>query len=167
MEQSGLLYVMAGAVVVAAVALIAQAILLIGIYQANRKMREQMASLSAKAEPALESARKLLDESRRNLAEISGKTAEVLDLSRQQLHRLDEVLRDAATRSRAQMERIELVLDDVISRFQDTVTLVENGIVRPIRHLNGLAAGVRAAFAALAGPKTTVAQASHDDEMFI
>ncbi len=167
MDQSSLLYVMAGAIVVAAAGVVVQAILLAAMYAANRRMREQVAALAARAEPALESSQKLLEDLRRSVSELSAKTAEVLDLSRQQLYRVDEILRDAAVRSRAQMERIELVLDDVITRFQDTATLVENGIVRPIRHLNGLVAGVRAAIAALAGARTTVAQATHDEEMFI
>ncbi|MCS7314567.1 MAG: hypothetical protein RMI94_14700 [Bryobacterales bacterium] len=167
MDQSSLLYVMAVAIGVVALAVLAQAVFLAGIYVSNRKLRQQVRALTLKAEPTLESAQKLLEELRRSVAELSGKTAEVLDLSRQQLHRVDEVLREAAVRSRAQMERIELVLDDVVTRFQETTALVENGIIRPIRHLNGLAAGVRAAVAALVGARTTVAEATHDEEMFI
>lgn len=167
MEQSTLIYVMVGAVVVAAAAVVVQAVLLVGLFVFNRRMREQVAGLAAKVEPVLESAQKLLEDLRSSVTEISGRTVEVLDLSRRQLHHVDEVLRDAASRSRAQMERIELVLDDVITRFEQTATLVENGIVRPIRHINGVAAALRAAIAALAGARTTVAQATHDEEMFI
>jgi ferritin-like metal-binding protein YciE len=167
MDQSSLITVLTWAVVVAAMAIILQAILLAGVYRANKKMKEQMAALAGKAEPALESAHKLLEDTRRTVNELSARTAEVLELSRKQLTRLDEVLTEAASRSRVQMERIEMVLDDVISRFQETTALVQNGIIRPIRHINGLAAGIRAAIAALAGAKTTVAQATHDEEMFI
>ncbi len=167
MEQSTLIYVMVGAVVVAAAAVVVQAVLLVSLFVSNRKMREQVAGLAAKVEPVLESAQKLLEDLRSSVTELSGRTVEVLDLSRRQLHQVDEVLRDAASRSRAQMERIELVLDDVITRFQQTATLVENGIIRPIRHINGVAAALRAAIAALAGARTTVAQATHDEELFI
>jgi ABC-type transporter Mla subunit MlaD len=167
MDQSSLITIMTWAVVVAALAIISQAILLAGVYRANKKMKEQMAALAAKAEPALDSAHKLLEDTRRTVNELSARTAEVLDLSRKQLTRVDEVLTEATTRSRVQMERVEMVLDDVVSRFQETIALVQNGIIRPIRHINGLTAGIRAAIAALAGAKTTVAQATHDEEMFI
>ncbi|MGB9604587.1 MAG: hypothetical protein ACPL88_01755 [Bryobacteraceae bacterium] len=167
MDQSSLLTLMFVAMGVATLAIIVQAILLAGVYRANRRMKEQMVALAAKAEPALESAHKLLEETRRTVTELSSRASEVLELSRKQLVRLDEVFMEAATRSRVQMERIELVLDDVISRFQETTELVQNGIIRPIRHINGLAAGIRAAIAALTGARTTVAEATHDEEMFI
>ncbi len=167
MDQTTLVYVMAGAITVAAAAIVVQAVLLVAMYLSNRRMKEQIAALASKAEPALESAQRLLEDVRRSAAEISTKTGEVLDLSRRQLTRLDEVLSEATARSRVQMERIELVLDDLVSRFQETTALVQNGIIRPIRHINGLTAAVRAAVAALAGTRTSVAQATHDEEMFI
>lgn len=167
MDQSSLLYVVTAALLVATAAIVVQAILLVGIYRANRRLREQVIALAGRAEPALEAAQKLLEEMRRSASELSARTAEVLQLSRRQLERVDEILSDAAARSRVQMERLELVLDDLVSRFQETTALVQNGIIRPIRHINGLAAGIRAAVAALAGSRTTVAEATHDEEMFI
>lgn len=167
MDQTTLVYVMAGAIAVAALAIVVQAVLLAAIYSTNRRMREQVSTLVGKAEPALESAQRLLEELRRSASDITTKSGEIIELSRKQLLRLDEVLGEAATRSRAQMERLEMVLDDFISRFQETTALVQSGIIRPIRHINGLTAGIRAAVAALAGAKTTVAQATHDEEMFI
>lgn len=167
MNQTTLLYVMAGAIVVAAAAIVVQAVLLVAMYWTNRRMKDQIAALVSKAEPTLESAQRLLEEARRSATELSARSTEVIELSRRQLTRLDEFLGEAATRSRVQMDRIELVLDDVVSRFQETTALVQNGIIRPIRHINGLTAAVRAAVAALAGAKTSVAQATHDEEMFI
>jgi|YNPNPStandDraft_1061719.scaffolds.fasta_scaffold00633_22 polyhydroxyalkanoate synthesis regulator phasin len=167
MDQTTLVYVMAAAIVVATAAIVVQAVLLVAMYLSNRRMKEQVSALVAKAEPALESARKLLEDLRRAVSDLSAKTGEVVELSRRQLTHVDEMLTEASTRTRVQMDRIEMVLDDVVSRFQQTTALVESGIVRPIRHINGLTAGIRAALAALAGAKTSVAQATHDEEMFI
>lgn len=167
MDQTTLLYVTGGAVVVAAAAMVVQAILLVAIYRLSRGIKEQLAALAAKTEPAVESARKLLEESRRNFTDLSDKTREVLDLSRRQLNRVDDALSEATTRARVQMDRLEMVLDDLAGRFQETTALVHSGIIRPIRQINGLAAGIRAAVAALAGAKITVVQATQDEEMFI
>lgn len=167
MDQTTLLYLTGSAVAVAAAAIVVQAILLVAIYRLNRGIKEELAALAAKTEPAVESARELLEESRRNFADLSAKTREVLDLSRRQLSRVDEALSEATARARVQMDRLEMVLDDLMGRFQETTALVHSGIIRPIRQINGLTAGIRAAVAALAGAKTTVVQATHDEEMFI
>lgn len=100
--------------------------------------------------------------------EISARANDLLDLSRQQVARVDEVLGEAAARTRAQMDRIEMVLDDTVSRFQETTTLLQNGILKPLKQLNALTLGIRAALSILTGGnRTTVAQATHDEEMFI
>jgi hypothetical protein len=92
----------------------------------------------------------------------------MLDLGQKQLVRVDGVMAEATARTRTQMDRIEMVMDDTVNRFQETTSLLQNGIVKPLRQLNAVTAGVRAALSFLAqGRRTTVEQATHDEEMFI
>ena len=92
----------------------------------------------------------------------------MLDTTQKQLVRVDDVLGEATSRAKVQMERVELVLDDTISRVHGTVMELNNGILRPLRELNGLALGIRAAFQHLVrGGRPNVAQATSDEEMFI
>jgi hypothetical protein len=66
------------------------------------------------------------------------------------------------------MDRIEMVMDDTVDRFQETTTLLQNSVVRPLRQINALVAGLRATLSFLAGGRrTTVDEATHDEEMFI
>jgi hypothetical protein len=66
------------------------------------------------------------------------------------------------------MDRIEMVVDDTVNRFQETTTLLQNSIVKPIRQINALSAGIRAAVSVLfGGRRTSVERATHDEEMFI
>jgi hypothetical protein len=66
------------------------------------------------------------------------------------------------------MERVEMVLDDTMSRAHETVATVHNGIMRPLRELNGIAIGIKTAFAFMArGNRPSVAQVTSDEEMFI
>jgi hypothetical protein len=72
------------------------------------------------------------------------------------------------SRLKVQMERIELVLDDSMSRVHETVAIVHDGIMKPLREVTGVASGIRAAVAHLIrGGRPSVAQATSDEEMFI
>ena len=61
-----------------------------------------------------------------------------------------------------------MVLDDAMSRVQQTVGLVHGGIMKPIREINGVAAGVRAAIQYFTrGGRPNPDRATADEEMFI
>jgi hypothetical protein len=156
------------AVVVSAVAIVLQAFLLYAIYRQTRVIGEQVSILTPKVELALESAQRAIEQNRRQIAEVTAKASDVLDTAKTQLVRVNEIMEDATMRARVQLDRVELVLDDTISRVHQTVAALHNGILRPLKEVAGVAAGVRAAFAhLLGGGRPSVAQATQDDEMFI
>jgi hypothetical protein len=163
-----LIYVMTAAIVVAAAAILVQTVILFAMFLASRSMRNQITPLIGKMEPVIEGAQAVVEQVRRELGNITGKANEVLELSRKQLVRVDELLGEATARTRVQMDRVEMVLDDTVNRFQETTALLQNGVVRPLRQLAGVTAGLRSAIAVLfGGRRTTVEQATHDEEMFI
>jgi methyl-accepting chemotaxis protein len=98
-----------------------------------------------------------------------GTTSEaILDVTKQQLARVDELLSEATTRAKVQMERAEMVLDDTMTRVQETVSHVQSGVMRPVREVYGVMAGIRTALARLGrGGRPTVDHATSDEEMFI
>jgi hypothetical protein len=66
------------------------------------------------------------------------------------------------------MDRAEIVLDDTLNRTQETVATFHNGIMRPLRQITGVAAGIRGALDYfLKGGRPNVSQATQDEEMFI
>ena len=66
------------------------------------------------------------------------------------------------------MERAEMVLDDTMTRVQQTVSIVQSGVVRPVREVYGFWAGLRTALQYLGrGGRPTVDHATSDEEMFI
>jgi hypothetical protein len=161
-------WIMVAAMAVAAVAIVLQAGVMIAMYRTSRALRDQVSALIARIEPMTESGQRLLEETRTRVAEITAQASELMAISRKQLTRVDEVLAEAAARTRAQMDRIEMVLDDTVNRFQETTTLLQNGILKPLRQVSALVIGVRAALSFLLGARrTTVEQATHDEEMFI
>jgi len=170
-----LLVVLTVFVFVAALAMVVQAGLLFGIYKAARTMQQQTASVVPQVRSVLTKAETAIDENRKNIVEITAKANEIaskandlMDMSKSQMAKLDVVITDASQRAKVQLDRAELVLDDTMTRVHHSVTVVNNGIVRPVKELQAITAGISAAVQHfLRGGRPSVAQATHDDEMFI
>jgi hypothetical protein len=61
-----------------------------------------------------------------------------------------------------------MVLDDSVSRAHETIATLHGGIMRPLREINGIAAGVRSAISFLTrGNRPSVDRVTTDEEMFI
>lgn len=168
MDSQLLLNIMTGAVVVSALALVLQACLLGVIVHTIRRTQARLDELVPRAESLMVTAEKTLVESKKRIDDVTSKAAEILESTRKQVQRSDEFLTETTERARIQLDRLELVLDDTISRVHETAVLINNGIVRPVRELTGIAAGVRAAVDFfLRGGRPSVDQATADEEMFI
>jgi hypothetical protein len=174
MDQQTLLTVMTVFVCVAAAALLIQAGLMFGIYKAARAMQEnvqrvmpKVESMLPKIDALLESSRITIEDSRRQIQDITTKTSDILETTRKQVKRIDEILEDAGSRLRVQFDRAELVLDDAMGRAQQTVAMVHSDIIRPIRQIEAVAAGVRTAISFLMRGRPNPAEAHADEEMFI
>ncbi len=168
MSPDALQYLMAGAVIVSAAAVILQAALLLALYKSSKAMREQLTEFTSSTQPLIASAQKTLEQSRKQIADVSAKTTEVLDLAKKQLVRVDEVLGEAAVRARLQMERADLIVEDALGRVTETIDLFNKGILKPVREINAVAAGIQAGLRfLLSRRKLTVERATSDEEMFI
>ena len=168
MNQETLLAVLTLFVAISGLALLIQAFLLYGIYRTTRVIQTEAQSLLPQAKSILTKAEKTIEESRQNIVDITTKANAMMDMGKAQLVKLDEVITDASSRAKVQLERAELVVDDTMSRVHHSVTTVHNGIIKPIREIQGLTMGVRTALQHfLRGQRPSVAQATQDDEMFI
>ncbi len=167
MDQQTLLTVMTVFVAVAAIAMIIQVGFLFGIYKAARGMNDSVQKLMPKVESLLETSRHTIEESRKQIFEITTKTTEILDTTKQQLVRVDALLADASTRFRVQMDRAEMVIDDAMNRAQSTVAMVHNGVVKPIQQIQALAAGIKTAINVFAKGRPNPTNVTADEEMFI
>ena len=170
-----LLIILAVFTALAAIALMFQAGVLLGIYKITRRMQAQMDELTPRVEAVADSALALAKESKTQIHEIGGKivqisekSVEILDSTRRQLARVEELVNDVTGRARNQLDRAEMVADDVMSRTQETIALVHDGIMKPVREINGVATGVRAAIRYfMRGGRPNPDRATADEEMFI
>lgn len=165
MSQDTLLVVF---VALAAVALLGQAIALIGLLFIARDIRNKTMALWPQVESIVAVSKRSADRIETHIARIGATSVAILDATKQQLVKVDELLSDASTRARVQMERAEMVLDDTMTRVQETVSIVQRGVLRPVREVHGILSGVRTAIAHIGrGGRPTVDHATSDEEMFI
>ena len=111
-----LLVVLTVFVAVSAIALCIQAGLLFGIYKATTKSARTGHVADAAGYVRPWKAETTIDESRKNIAEITAraneiaaKANELMDMGKVQMAKLDAVLADASQRAKVQLERAELV----------------------------------------------------------
>ena len=167
MDQMTLLYIMAGFTIVAAIALVIQASLLFGMYKATTTLTERVTTLLPKVEALMDTSRVTIEESRAAIAEIRQKSNLILDTGYRQVKQLEGMLTDAASRTNKQLAYAEAVVQDALSRVEDTVALVHKGVLKPIRGITGIAAGVGAAIQYLLRRRPSGERATLDEEMFL
>ncbi len=168
MDANALIYVMTAFVIIAAIALCIQAGMLAAMYKTTKAMQAQIQPLLPKVESLVDTTKTTVEQSRKQIVEITAHANEILNSTKRQLAMVEDVVSDASARAKVQLERVELVLDDTLNRAHETVATVHDGIMRPLREINGIAAGIKTALAFLArGNRPSVDQATSDEEMFI
>jgi hypothetical protein len=194
MDQQTLLTIFVG---LAALAMLIQAGMLIGLLLVAVKLQQKITPLLGPAQNILETSKRMaqkvegqvdrigtsveghidkignssaaiLDVTKQQLAKVDGLLDDATTSTKQQLAKVDGLLSDATTRAKSQMDRAEMVLDDTITRVHQTVSTVQSGVLRPVREVQGLFAGVKGALSYLGrAGRPTVDHATSDEEMFI
>jgi len=163
-----LLIVLTVFVFVAMVALLLQLGTLLAMFLAIKKLQTQILHVWPQIEAIIGVTRRTTENVEKHVAKIGESSSAILEVTRQQVTKIDEFLSDATTRAKVQIERAEMVLDDTMGRTQETVSIVQRTVLRPIREINGLLSGLRTTIAHLGrGSRPTVDHATADEEMFI
>src|SRR5947209_1993629 len=155
-------------VAVAAIALLLQLGTLLAMFLAVKKLQTQVLQVWPQIEAIIGVSRRTAENVEKHVARIGESSSAILEVTRQQVNKIDEFLNDATTRAKVQIERAEMVLDDTMGRTQETVSIVQRTVLRPIREINGVLSGLRTTLAHLGrGGRPTVDHATADEEMFI
>jgi peptidoglycan DL-endopeptidase LytF len=109
----------------------------------------------------------LVDDSRPRFAEISNETVAIVKTGREQAEKMGELLQDAAGRARTRLDQIDRSLDSTVAQVEQAGESVKRAVMRPVREVNGVAAGISAAVSSLVRKKAPVDEATQDEEMFI
>jgi hypothetical protein len=168
MNETTLLTIMAIFVAIAAIALLGQAVALVGLFMVARDMRSKVFASWPQIESIIGASKRTVEQAEQHIGKIGNSGVAILDVTRQQLVRVDELLGDASMRAKVQLERAEMVLDDTMTRVQQTVSIVQRGVLSPVREVHGIISGIRTAFTHLSrGGRPTVEHVTSDEEMFI
>jgi len=157
------------------VALTVTALAMLGIYRSAKKLEDKLGKVAVKAEPALEKAGPMIDsvnamvtESRPKIAEVLTRANEITITAKEQIARLSQLVNEAADSARVQIERIDTVVGDTVVRVEETTAAIESAVLRPVREVNAVVSGLRAAIGALSrGSRPSVDHVTQDEEMFI
>jgi hypothetical protein len=168
MNQTTLLTIMAVFVAIAAIALLGQAVAMLGLFIVARDLRTKVLGSWPQIESIIGSSKRTVEQAEQHIGRIGITSVAILDVTKQQLVRVDELLSDASMRAKVQLERAEMVLDDTMTRVQQTVGIVQRGVLSPVREVHGIISGIRTAFSHLTrGGRTSVDHVTADEEMFI
>jgi ABC-type transporter Mla subunit MlaD len=144
------------------------AVAIFWIYRSSKRMEERLEVFIDRANPVIDSARSIVDDARPRVQEIIVRATEITTSARDQMARLDALVTETSDCVRVQIERIDLVVGDAVNRVQETTAAVQSTILKPIREVNGVISGVRAALSTLAKRnRASVDHATQDEEMFI
>lgn len=110
-----------------------------------------------------------LDELRPRVVEISSDCAAIAKSGREQVERLGSLLNDVSDRARERIDQIDRSVDNTVEQVEQVGEAVKRAALRPVREVNGLAAGISAAFSTLVHGtrRSSVDHATQDEEMFI
>ncbi len=167
MDQQTLLTLLTIFVGLAAFAMFIQACMLVGMLVVALQMKSKVNALMSPVMGIMDVSKRSLDKVEGHIDRIGKQSSSILDVTKQQLTKVDDLLTDASTRAKVQMERAEMVMDDTMTRVQQTVSIVQSGVIRPVREVQGVLAGIRTTISHLGKPRPTVDHATSDEEMFI
>lgn len=168
MQSETALVLLAIAVAVSSLALLIQAVAALRLMRSVQRLETEILPLVPQARETLARAQAALKLAADRIEESAAMTRQLLAAAQQQVEGLDQARRELAVQWRIQSERLELVIEDILSRVQEVVAVLHGTVMRPVREVSGMVAGVKAALQTLLmARRPTVDRATHDEEMFI
>src|SRR5579864_5094609 len=169
-------WVVAAAVVLACLAFVVQSVVFVMLYRVARKTQTKVEPLIEKAAPILDTTRQMLDETKPRIVEIADEAVAIAKKTRVQVDRIGDVLADSAERAKARLAQIDRTVDETVGQVEHVVEqagqvgdAVKTVVMKPVKEVNGLMAGMKAALSTLAtgNRRPSVDHATQDEEMFI
>ncbi len=138
------------------------------LFEKSGPMMASIQSAAHQAEKLLATANSIAEENRPRIAGLSDEVAQIARSGREQVEKLGEFLGDAGERARNRLEQIDDTVSSTVQQVEVAGETVKKAVMRPVREVNGVAAGISAVVSTLVkGRKSSVASATQDEEMFI
>ena len=161
-------FVVAGGIALAALCFLVQAITMIVLLRSVNKLKAQVEPLVTKTGPILDMVHSSATELMPRMLAVSADAVEISKSAREQINRVGELLTDFAEKAKAQVARIDGAVESTVGSVQQAGESVKDAVLRPVREVNGVVAGIRTAIQVYShGRRQSVDHATQDEEMFI
>jgi len=169
-------WVITGAVAISTLCILMMAIAAVALYRVVSKVQARVDGIADRVDPLVVTVQKLTDGNTQNINSIVSNAAGVVlnakdisDVAREQAHRFAEIGRDFADRAKAQIARVDAAVDKTVDQVQVAGENAKVAVMKPVKEVSGLIAGVKAAVASLSsnGRRPTMDHITQDEEMFI
>jgi hypothetical protein len=162
-------------VIVAAVAILMQALILVGMFLALKKTSEHMIRVSSeintKLLPVLEKTNFLLEDSRQRFSSVVADTAEIVHLARNQASRFDRVMGEGMELLRGQILRADQVITGVLESLEEAHTQVRKTVTGPVSQVAAVIRGLKAGLDMFTSGRSAKGERSRsqssEEELFI
>jgi hypothetical protein len=152
-------------VALTAVAVMTQAVVLVGIYLMSKRLSEQVERFMQETRETMGPVKTIAE----NLRTASANIVEIGQSAREQFRRVEGMVTDTGDVLQAQLLRLDAATRDVVERINTTTQILQDSVVRPVREVAALAKGLGRGIESLffRRQKSTVDKAHQDEELFI
>ncbi len=168
MSEDTFRIVVSSGVFIAVLCLMIQAAVVVLIYKTFKRSQIKVNVLIDKAEPILETVRGVMQDVRPKIDTVTTDAVDIVRIGKEQVSRIGELVQDFSERAKIQVARIDGAVDDTVDHVQSATGATKEVLMKPVRELDGIFSGIRAALSVYARPgKSSVDHATQDEEMFI
>jgi len=160
-------------VIIAALALVAQAGIFYGIFEALRQLQKSVQQSTSGTMQRLDDLTQVvtdfLTESREPVRTITTNLAGISTMLRDRSMHVDAVVAELVDRTRAQIIRVDQMVTGVVAKVETTADAMERGILAPLHEVSAVVKGVQKGLEFLFSHRRTasVSESTQDDQMFI
>jgi hypothetical protein len=161
-------------IVIAAVAIVIQMAILLGMFFQVRTAIEQFTRLATdlqnRIDPILLRTNRILEDSEDRVASIMGDAAEITRVARGSAQKIDRVFTDAVERLRVQIIRADHILTGTLEVVEESGAKFRRTLWTPIQQASAILKGMKVAIDMLRGQQNRRPEpdaATADEELFI
>jgi hypothetical protein len=162
--------------IVAAIALVVQVAILIGLFVQLRKTTESInrmvTDLHSRMGPILTRTQIMLDETQPKISALVEDASHMVYLARAQAQKMDKVFTEASDRLRGQLVRADRILTGTLEAVEDAGTQVRRSFLGPVQKMTALVHGIKIGLDVLRARRREPdalheAAVEQEDELFI
>lgn len=160
-------------IVIAAVAIVIQMAILLGMFLQMRTAIQNFTrianQLQSRVDPILVRTSRILEDSEDRIRSVMSNAAELTEIARSQAQKVDRVFTDAVERLRVQIVKVDQILTGALEVIESTGSTVRTKLWEPFNQASAILKGIKAGIEFIRGQRQRPDSdaAMQDEELFI